>query len=85
MRDFVSGALTTGYLVAALFFLRFHQRTRDRLFGLFALSFGLLAVQRFALTAAIVSGADRAIWPYVLRLAAFAIILFAIWDKNRAR
>ena len=33
---FTSGVLTAGYWIAALFFLRFWQRSKDRLFAMFA-------------------------------------------------
>lgn len=82
MADVVSGMLVAGYVVAALFFLRFWTQSRDRLFAMFAAAFGLLAIQRLALT---VSGApieDQTMF-YVLRLLAFGIIAFAIIDKNR--
>ncbi|HUP60226.1 MAG TPA: DUF5985 family protein [Thermoanaerobaculia bacterium] len=78
----VSGMLVAGYLVAALFFARFWTQSRDRLFLLFAAAFGLLAIQRLALS---VSGGpleDQTLF-YLLRLFAFAVIAFAIIDKNR--
>jgi hypothetical protein len=82
MNGLVSGMLVSGYLVAGLFFVRFWGQSRDRLFALFAAAFGLLAVQRLALS---VSGApiEDQTPLYVLRLLAFAIIAFAIIDKNR--
>ena len=82
MTEFVSGILVAGYLVAALFFLRFWAQSRDRLFALFAAAFGLLAIQRFALT---VTGApiEEQTLFYVLRLIAFAVNALAIIDKNR--
>ena len=82
MASFVSGMLVAGYVVAALFFLRFWTQSRDRLFAMFAGAFGLLAIQRLALT---VSGApiEEQTMFYVLRLLAFGIIAFAIVDKNR--
>ena len=40
--DFLSGAVTFGFLVCALFFLRFWRRTACQLFLAFALAFGLL-------------------------------------------
>lgn len=82
MAGVVSGMLVAGYVVAGLFFLRFWTQSRDRLFAMFAAAFGLLAIQRLALT---VSGApieDQTMF-YVLRLLAFGIIAFAIIDKNR--
>jgi hypothetical protein len=80
---FISGLLTTGYAVAALFFLKFWRRTGDRLFALFSASFALLVLQRILLAWA-ASGDFDADWLYLLRLLAFALILFAIVDKNRA-
>ncbi len=82
MGGIVSGMLVAGYLVAALFFLRFWTQSRDRLFAMFAAAFGLLAIQRSALT---VSGApiEEQTLFYVLRLVAFGVIAFAIIDKNR--
>ena len=79
---FLSGALCAGYALAALFFLRFWRDTRDRLFGFFAAAFISLALQRLALSWALVSQRDTTAY-YMLRLAAFVLILIAIIDKNR--
>ncbi len=82
MPSLIAGALAAGYLVAALFFLRFWRETRDRLFLAFAVSFTLLAVQRVAL--ALVAGtADAALPLYGLRALAFLLLIAAIIDKNR--
>ena len=78
----VSGALLMGYSVAALFFLRFWSASRDRLFGMFSLACLLLAVQRFAITVTRETMEDQTIF-YLLRLAAFVVIIVAIVDKNR--
>lgn len=82
MAAVVSGMLVAGYLVAALFFLRFWTQSRDRLFILFAVAFGLLAVQRFAVTVSSAPIAGQTVF-YLLRLIAFGIIVAAIIDKNR--
>lgn len=76
----IAGALVMGYLVSSLFFFRFWKNSRDRLFLLFGLAFLLLAVQRVVL---LFTQADYPVMPYVLRLAAFVTILYAIYDKNR--
>ena len=78
----VSGAVLMGYAVAALFFLRFWSASRDRLFALFSLAFAVLAVQRFAITITRETMEDQTIF-YLLRLAAYVIIIVAIVDKNR--
>lgn len=81
---FISGALAAGYCIAALYFAKFWRQTRDRLFGFFAAAFVLLFLQRLALALATDLIADTA-WYYVVRLLAFALILAAIIDKNRAQ
>ncbi len=81
MTAFIAGALMAGYLVVALFFLRFYRETGDRLFAIFASAFFLMAVQRLAL---FYYGELAGAWVYGLRLVAFLLILFAIIDKNRS-
>lgn len=78
----VSGALMMGYALTALFFLRFWAASKDRLFGMFSLAFVLLAVQRCAITMTREMMEDQTIF-YLLRLAAFIVIIVAIVDKNR--
>jgi hypothetical protein len=77
----VSGASMFAFMVAATFFLRFWKETRDRLFALFALAFGLMAVNRLLLGLAVAREAHQYI--YLVRLAAFVIIAIAVIDKNR--
>lgn len=81
MIDFLAGAATLGYAAAAMFFLRFWRRTRDRLFLAFAAAFGLLAVNQ-VLAALIEAGDERTPFVYSLRVLGFALILWAIVDKN---
>jgi hypothetical protein len=79
---FLSGALTMGFLVAGLFFLRFWKRTRDGLFIAFALAFTLLGLTQALLALSNIPVEERS-WLYLLRLTAFALILVSIWLKNR--
>lgn len=84
MAVFLVGALALGLATAALFFLRFWRETGDRLFLLFAAAFGLMALSR------LFHGGwyqHEAVLPlvYLVRLAAFVLILVAIADKNRRR
>jgi hypothetical protein len=82
--EFLSGAVTLGFLVGALFFLRFWRRTRDRLFLAFAVAFVLLALNQAA--AQWLGAADERVgYAYVLRVVGFVLILAAIVDKNLAR
>jgi hypothetical protein len=78
-----SGALCTGYAVAALFFVRFWLRTRVALFGWFAVAFVLLAAQRLML-ALTLQAPDAIPWSYTVRLLAFVLILVGIVAQNRS-
>ena len=80
--DFLSGAVTMGFVIAGLFFLRFWKRTRDSLFIAFALAFWLLGLTQSLLTFTNIPVEERS-WLYLLRLAAFSLILISIWLKNR--
>jgi hypothetical protein len=80
--DFLSGAITMGFLVAGLFFLRFWSRTRERLFLAFAFAFWLLGTAQALLTFSNIPVEERS-WLYLLRLAAFSLILFSVLAKNR--
>lgn len=84
MFQFLSGATAMGCAVAALFFVRFWRHTRDRLFVHFAVAFAILGLNRAAL-ALVVPAAESTPYFYVLRLAAFLLIAYAVIDKNRAR
>lgn len=81
MIDFLAGAVTLGYAVAAVFFLRFWRKTADRLFMSFALAFTLLAVNQ-VLAAILEAGDERTPYVYSLRVLGFLLILWAIVDKN---
>jgi hypothetical protein len=80
--DLLSGILIAQYSVIALFFLRFWSKSRDRLFLMFSAAFTVLAIQRLAivLTQEIL---EQQAPLYLLRLAAFVVIIIAIIDKNR--
>jgi hypothetical protein len=82
--DFLSGAVTMGFVVAGLFFLRFWKRTGERLFIAFALAFWLLGLGQALLSFADIPVEERS-WLYLLRLAAFSLILVSVWSKNRRR
>lgn len=82
--DFAAGFLTAGYLAGGLFFLKFWRRTNDGLFGAFAAAFALMAINQavpvlFGIPDEALGGV------YLLRLAAFLLIIWAILRKNMAR
>jgi hypothetical protein len=66
-----------------MFFWRFFSQTRDRLFAMFALAFWTLAMHWVCL-AVVMPQDDTRHYFYVLRLAAFLLIVAAIIDKNRS-
>lgn len=79
---FLSGAIALGYMLAALFFLRFWKRTGELLFLSFSAAFALLSVGQIVVSAANIYVEDSSA-AYLLRFAAFAIIILAVWRKNR--
>lgn len=78
---YVSGVITMGYVIAGLFFLRFWTRTRDTLFVAFACAFWLLALNQAIVALAGIPREEQS-WIYLLRLAAFTLIIAAIVRKN---
>lgn len=80
---FLAGAVVLGFLLAGLFFFRFWTRTHDELFLAFTLAFWLLGLVQALLTISRDLAEEERSWLYLLRLAAFSIILLAIWRKNR--
>jgi len=82
LNAFLAGAATVSLLVIALFFLRFWKKTRDRLFLYFSAAFVILMVERLIRAAMIVEN-EWTPYVYLVRLAAFVLIILAIVDKNR--
>lgn len=82
MIDFLAGAVTIGYIVGALFFVRFWRRTADRLFLAFAIAFALLALNQGFAQALDIHNEPSNGFIYGLRVLGFLLILLAIVDKN---
>ncbi|HEY7215531.1 MAG TPA: DUF5985 family protein [Thermoanaerobaculia bacterium] len=83
MSEFLTGIAAAGSLAVGLFFLRLWRETRDRFFAFFGGAFWVLALNWLALVWAAPADEHRHYF-YLLRLAAFLLILVAILDKNRA-
>ena len=86
--QFLSGAIMLGYLAIGFFFFRFWRKTRDSLFAVFAASFWVLAVERILLlltTKTLLDPENHEIraYVYLVRFAAFMLIIVAFWLKNR--
>lgn len=82
--DFLSGAVALGFLVCALFFMRFWRRTREGLFLSFALAFFLLGMGQTVIALGDIPTEERGSL-YLIRLAAFLVILAGIWRTNRSK
>ena len=82
INDFLGGAIVMGFAVAALMFLKFWRRTRNSLFLAFSGSFLLLGVTQALLSLGDFVDEQRS-WLYLLRLASFLLILFALFLQNR--
>ncbi len=82
LKTFLHGAAMLASLACALFFLRFWRQSRDRLFAFFGFAFVVLACNWLVLTLFPQTDETRH-YVYLIRLFAFVLIIFAIWDKNR--
>jgi hypothetical protein len=83
LNTFLLGAVVACAFAIGLFFLRFWRKTRDRLFIIFAVAFWVLGLNWMALAFTQQDEVRTAL--YVIRLLAFVLILYGIFDKNRAR
>lgn len=83
MNQLLAGAIAMGSFVIALFFLRFWRTTRDRFFLYFALSFLIEGVHR--LYASGENMGEDTPHHYLVRLVAYLLILWAIFEKNFPR
>ncbi len=81
MIQFLAGAVTLAYFLAAIYFLRFWRKTSDRLFLNFASAFLLFALNQLVVSV-LWTADERHSYAYVLRILGFVLILFAIVDKN---
>jgi hypothetical protein len=77
----MTGMCGMGFLIAAVFFLRFWRRTGDRLFATFAAAFLLLALNQILLGLPMIEGEDQSLL-YLPRVIAFALLIAAIVLKN---
>ena len=82
MQQFLAGGITVAAWVAALVFFRYYKQTKDRFFACFGGAFLLEGLNRIPWA---ISSTDQDSHPvvYLLRLAGYLLILYAIWQKNR--
>jgi len=82
MNQLLRGALAMGCIVVALFFLRFWRISRDRLFLILSVAFGIFCVHWVGL-ALQDPGSEARQYSYIARLLAFLLIAVGVIDKNR--
>ena len=82
--EFLAGAAAFGFFACGLFFLRFWSRTREQLFLAFSISFALLGTGQAVVALAQLPTEEKGAL-YLIRLAAFLLILVAIYRKNQPR
>lgn len=78
---FLSGAIMATSAMIAVFFLRVWKETTDPLFVRFAAAFALLSTERWFLLFS--QSTEASSFIYLFRLVAFALIIWAIVEKNR--
>lgn len=81
LEPFLAGAIAIASIITAMLFWECRTRTRERLFGFFAVAFLLIGIEHICNQ---FFSADPASIFYLLRLFAFLLILYAILDKNRS-
>lgn len=81
LESFLSGAIALAAIITAMLFWECRTRTRERLFGFFAVAFVLMGIEHICNQFV---SADPASIFYLVRLFAFLLILYAVLDKNRS-
>lgn len=79
---FLAGAAAAAHIVVSLFFMRFHRKTRERIFAILATAFALLAAERAVIIGVEIAD-ERQGFVYLIRLVAFSLILVGVADKSR--
>jgi hypothetical protein len=81
IKAMLSGAIMLNAWAISVFFLRFWKKTHDPLFAWFAVAFILLGIERISIVAL---PGEAYFHVYLIRLAAFLLIIFAIGQKNKS-
>jgi hypothetical protein len=84
MRQFWWGVLSAASAVASLLFLKFWRANRDPLLWWFSVAFALFAAH-WTMLGVLSLDRETQSYAYLLRLAAFVLLLAGIAHKNRRR
>jgi hypothetical protein len=82
LRPFLFGALCMGCALIGIYFLRYWKNSRDPLFVWFSVAFWVMAANWLGLALTDPESESRHTL-YLLRLAAFVLIIVGIVNKNR--
>jgi len=82
MEGILVGGIAVAAFASGLFFFRFWRQTRDRFFLFFALAFWIEAGHRLVIYQLV--GPEASPVHYLPRLLGYGLIVYAIFDKNRA-
>ena len=87
---FLSGVTTATFFASSVFFVKFWRASRDKFFLLFAMACALLGLERLTLAiffpshnSDLVDPGEAQFWIYLIRAAAFSLILLAFIQRNR--
>jgi hypothetical protein len=81
LTSMLAGAIMLNAWAISVFFLRFWKKSRDPLFMWFAIAFLLLGLERIV----VMTSVEVKFQVYLIRLTAFLLIIFGIWNKNAKR
>lgn len=84
MERMLLSAISMASLVAAMFFLRFWKKTRDKFFLWFAVSFAIEGINRAALGLSQDPNEGQPFF-YIIRFLSYLLIVIAIVSKNLAK
>lgn len=82
INSFISGGVAVAFFMIGVSFFRFWQSSRIQLFRLFSIAFFLLTIERVVLLL-VRTDDESAFYIYMIRLAAFCVIIAGIIVQNR--
>lgn len=84
----LSGITVSTFAAAGVFFFKFYRSSKDSFYLLFCLACWLFSLERLAILVFIgpaQTTENSTPWVYLLRLLAFLLIVWAVYNKNRQK
>lgn len=84
---FLSGIAVATFMASGVFFYKFYKISRDNFYLLFCLACWLLGIERVLILIFVgpITSNETTPWVYIIRLVAFLMIFFAIYNKNKSQ